>query len=259
MTIRFSTGLRNAQASGIGFQGALNKGYMHIYTGAQPASADAAFGSTLLGIITIGSAPLTKETRATGSVTITGATGGQISAITVGGLNIIPDGVVAAVVGDTAATAVALGEAVNRNAIMEARVAGSVVTLYGRPGTGVITAAVAGTLVTVTATYVAMGSGVTGIATANALILTYPSSGVISKPALSAWSMNGIAVGTAGWFRYYSSDTNDTGQLLTGAPWYSRFDGTCGVGSGDAQLSSLAVTSGSPHTVDVFTMAFTAA
>ena len=73
------------------------------------------------------------------------------------------------------------------------------------------------------------------------------------------WSMTGVAAGTAGWFRLYGSDTLDTGVSLSAAPWYPRMDGSCGVGSGDAQLSSLTVSSGSPHTVDVFTFTVPAA
>lgn len=252
MAVRFSTGARNGLAAGLGFQGMFNKGTIAIYTGAQPATADSAHGSTLLGTISLSSGAVTKETRATGSVTITGATSGTINTITVGGLNIIPDGAVSAVAGDTAGTASALCDAINRNGIMEARVSGSVVTLYGRPGTGVTTAAVTGSLTTVTATYVNMGSGVAGVAPVNGLILSSPSAGVIAKPSTAVWSMSGVAAGTAGWFRFYSSDGGDTGAAISAAPYYCRMDGTCGVGSGDAQLSSLTVSVGSPHTVDVF-------
>lgn len=260
MTIRFSTGARNGQAGASGFLSMFNKGYMGIFTGSQPASADAAHGSTLLGLITVGSGTLTRETRAAGSVTITGATGGTITNITVGGLNIIPDGAVPWVTGDTTSTlASRLADAVNRNGLFEARVAANVVTLYGRPGTGVTTATVAGSLTTVTATYIAMGTAVAGVAPVNGLTLLNPVAGVITK-STEAWSMVGIAAGTAGWFRFFSSDTADSaGALLSAAPWYPRIDGSCGVGTGDAQLSSLAVTIGSPHTVDVFSITFPAA
>ena len=261
MTIRFSTGLRNAQASGLGYQGALNKGYMHIYTGAQPASADAAHGSTLLGVISLNSATLVKETRATGSVALTTGSSGSVNTVTVGGLNIIPDVLGVGVPFNTTLTQTAadLADAINRNGIMEASASALVVTLKGRPGTGVTTAAVVTTVTTLGATTnVNMGSGVAGIAPANGLILAAPALGVISKPTTAVWSMLGAAVGTAGWFRFFSSDTNDSGGLLTAAPWYPRIDGTCGVGSGDAQLSSLAISVSSPHTVDVFTTTFPA-
>ena len=251
MTLRFSTGVRNGLAGGMGFQGMFNRGYMNIYSGSQPTSADAAATGTLLGTITVASGALTKETRATGSITLTGGASGSVNTVTVGGLNIIPDGAVAF---NTSLnqTASDLCDAINRNGIMEASVSSATVTLKGRPGTGVTTAAVSSTLTTITASYVNMGSGVAGVAPVNGLILLPPASGVISKNT-NVWSMAGIAAGTAGWFRLYSSDTADTGALLSAAPWYPRIDGSCGVGSGDAQLSSLTVAVGSPHTVDTFT------
>ncbi len=252
MTIRLSTGARNGLAGPLGFGGMFNQGYMEVYSGSQPASADAAVTGTKLGIITKDAGALTKETRAAGSVTITGAAGGSINSITVGGLNIIPDGAIT-VSGDTTSTLAAkLAVAINRNGIMQATVSGAIVTITGRPGTGVTTAAVAGSLTTVTASYVAMGTAVAGVAPVNGLLLLPPDAGVISKSTY-VWKFIGLAAGTAGWFRYFGSNTNDTGALLTGEPWYPRMDGTCGVGSGDAQLSNLAVSLNSPHTVDTFT------
>ncbi len=258
MTIRLSTGARNGLAGPLGFGGMFNQGYMEVYSGSQPASADAAVTGTKLGIITKDAGALTKETRAAGSVTITGAAGGSINSITVGGLNIIPDGAIT-VSGDTTSTLAAkLAVAINRNGIMQATVSGAIVTITGRPGTGVTTAAVAGSLTTVTASYVAMGTAVTGVAPVNGLLLLPPDAGVISK-STDVWKFIGLAAGTAGWFRYFGSNTNDTGALLTGEPWYPRMDGTCGVGSGDAQLSNLAVSLNSPHTVDTFTFSIPAA
>lgn len=250
MTTRLSTGMRNGLAGTLGFQGMFNKSYAEVYSGLQPASADAAKTGTLLGVVTLDGAALTKETRAVGSVTITGASGGSINSITVGGLNIIPDGAIA-VSGDTNATLAAkLADAINRNGIMEARVSGAVVSIYGRLGTGVTTAAVTGSLTTATASYANMASGAAPV---NGLVWAPPDTGVISKPSTAIWKFTGLAVGTAGWMRLYSSDTADTGGLLTGAPWYPRMDVACGVGSGEAQLSSLSVSVGSPHTVDSWT------
>lgn len=251
MTIRFSTGTRNGIANGLGFGGMFNRGYLNIYSGAQPTSADGAVTGTLLGTVTIASGALTKETRAAGSITLTGGGAGSVNTVTVGGLNIIPDGAVAF---NTSLnqTASDLCDAINRNGMFEASVSAATVTLKGRPGTGVTTAAVTSTLTTITASYVNMGTGVAGVAPVNGLILLPSTAGVISKNT-AVWSMAGVAAGTAGWFRQFSSDTADTGALLSAAPWYPRMDGSCGVGSGDAQLSSLAVSVGSPHTVDVFT------
>ena len=61
-----------------------------------------------------------------------------------------------------------------------------------------------------------------------------------------------LAAGTAGWFRLYSSDTNDSGAIISGAPYYPRVDGSCGVGSGDLQLGTVTIGVGSPNTIDTF-------
>lgn len=259
--MRFSTGTRNGLAGSIGFQSMFNKGYINVYSGTQPTTADAAVTGTLLGTVSSNSGALTKETRAAGTVTITAAAGGSVDTITVGGLNIIPDGAVAATAGDTAATASRLCDAINRNGIMEASVSGAVVTIKGHPGTGVTTAAVSGTLTTVTATYVAMGTATAGVAPVNGLILASPALGVISKPlpAIQVWSFNGLAIGTAGWFRFFSSDSADTGAILTAAPWYPRFDGSIATSGGDMGLSNLSITVGAPNTVDRFTGTYPAA
>jgi len=53
MTIRASTGLRNAMLGDVGLKTALTDGVIRIYTGSQPASADAAVVGTLLMEITL--------------------------------------------------------------------------------------------------------------------------------------------------------------------------------------------------------------
>lgn len=53
MTVRLSTGLRNALAGPTGFAATFNKGVIHIYSGPQPVSADAAVQGTLLGVVTV--------------------------------------------------------------------------------------------------------------------------------------------------------------------------------------------------------------
>lgn len=257
MTTRISTGLRNGVLGGLGLLGMLNKGFIKVFAGTQPLSADMADTSyTLLGTFTTGSGSPTKETRATGTITITGVGVGTINSISVGGLNIIPDGAVSSTASDTTSTlAVKLADAINRNGMFEARVATNVVTIRGRYGSGAITPAITGSLATVTATYGTPMSG--GVNPAYGLILGPAGSllgvetaGVIAKPSDQVWSCNAVADGTAGWYRYYSSDTADTGALLTAAPWYPRIDGSCGVGSGQLQLSTLAFVTGAPVTVD---------
>ena len=53
MTIRTSTGLKNAMLGEVGLKAALADGVIRIYSGAQPASADNAVTGTLLMEITV--------------------------------------------------------------------------------------------------------------------------------------------------------------------------------------------------------------
>jgi len=53
MTIRASTGLKNAMLGTVGLKGATANGVLRIYSGAQPASADAAVIGTLLMEVTL--------------------------------------------------------------------------------------------------------------------------------------------------------------------------------------------------------------
>lgn len=53
MTIKASTGLRDAMLGTVGFQGAFTNGVLEIYSGAQPSNADAAPTGTLLARITL--------------------------------------------------------------------------------------------------------------------------------------------------------------------------------------------------------------
>lgn len=56
MTVRLSTGLRNKMldgGSGGGIKGALDLGFINVYSGAQPATADTAASGTLLGTVSV--------------------------------------------------------------------------------------------------------------------------------------------------------------------------------------------------------------
>lgn len=254
MTIRLSTGARNALALAGGFGGAFNKGSINIYSGTQPATADSAATGTLLGVVTLSSAALTQEVQAVGTVTITGGTTSVLS-VTVGTFNIIPDGAVPynASVSQTASD---LCDAINRNGIYTASVAGAVVTLKPRPGAGAAHNgyAVASTG-SVTATYAAMAGGVAAV---NALSMSSPVAGVVSKPAAAVWSFNGIAAGTAGWFRFVGS-VSDAGAAISAAPYLARIDGSVATSGGDMSLSNIVIAVSSPNTVDTFNVTVPAA
>ena len=245
MTVRLSTGVRNALAAGLGFGAIFNKGSLQIYSGSQPASADAAATGTLLGTVTVGSGALTQETQATGTITVTGASG-SITAVTVGTFDIIPDCDVPYNT-STTQTASDLADAINRNGIYTATSSGAVVTIKPRPGVGAShNAYVVSSTGTLTATYANMSGGVAAV---NGLMFGAPSAGVISKSGV--WSFNGIAAGTAGYFRLIGS-TPDAGALITAAPWLYRMDGSIATSGADLNLSNITIAIGAPNTIDSF-------
>ena len=258
MTIRLSTGLRNAVTGTLGFAGALAKGTIEIYTGTQPASADAAITGTLIGIVTLSSGALTRETQASQTITVAGSSG-SINTVTVGTLNIIPDGAVSFNT-DVNTTASNLCDAINRKGLFTATVSGAVVTVRPRPGAGATYNAVAfaTTVTTLTATVgAATLSG--GVSPVNGLNVASPSSGTVAKPATAVWSFNGIGGGgTAGWFRYKGS-VLDSDALVSGAPYYVRMDGSVAVSGADLNLSNIVVASGAPNTIDSFSATLPAA
>lgn len=251
MTVRLSTGVRNAVGNTLGLLGALNRGSIEIYSGSQPSSADAAATGTLLGRVTISSGTLTKETQASQTITIAG-TSGTIDTVTVSTLNIIPGGAVAFNT-DVSTTAADLAAAINRDGLFTATAAAAVVTVKPRPGAGAAYngAAFATTVTTLTATVgdVTLSGGVAAV---NGLYLVESAAGVVSKPANVVWSFAGITAGTAGWFRFVGSAV-DAGALVSAAPWPCRIDGSIATSGADMNLSNITIVLGAPNTVDSLT------
>lgn len=248
MTVRFSTGTRNALSNSLGFNGAFNNGSIRVYSGAQPATADSAIAGTLLGTVTVSSGALTQETRAVGSVSLDTGAAGSVNTVTVGTFNIIPGGAVP-FNATLAQTASDLCDAINRDGIFTATVVSALVTIRPRPGAGTTfnAATVTATLTTIGASYVSMSGGVAAV---NSLKFTAPVVGVISKLASQIWSFAGVAVGTAGWFRLVGSDADAGGVSTT----LCRVDGSIAVSGADLNLSNLAVAVGAPSTIDSFSL-----
>lgn len=93
---------------------------------------------------------------------------------------------------------------------------------------------------------ITVGSGAfsAGVAT-NGLNLGDASAGVVAKETSEVWSGVGLATGTAGWFRFYAN-AYTTGASTTAV----RFDGACGISTGELRMSSLTVTAGATTTID---------
>ena len=94
---------------------------------------------------------------------------------------------------------------------------------------------------------VTLGSGAFTPGTAtNGLTFAAASGGAASKSGV--WSFNGVAVGTAGWFRL-KGNAADAGALSTVLP---RLDGSIATSGADLNLSNISIAVGAPNTIDSF-------
>lgn len=91
MTVRLSTGLRNALVSTAGFSTAFANGVIEIRSGAQPANADAAPTGTLLGLVTLASGAFTPGSPTNG-LTFGAPAAGVVSKSGTWSFNAIADG-----------------------------------------------------------------------------------------------------------------------------------------------------------------------
>lgn len=154
MAVRFSTRLKNQMHQATLTQ--LADGAIYIYTGAQPANADAAPQGTLLGIVTVGAGAW---------------------------------------------------EAVN-----------------------------------------SLTNGLEFAAAVNA---------VLNKSTSQTWQFTGLAVGTAGWFRFVMGTAADSLQADASAT-YSRIDGRVATTGAEMNLSNLNVVVGAVSTIDSFSLTWPA-
>lgn len=90
------------------------------------------------------------------------------------------------------------------------------------------------------------GAFTPGTAT-NGLTFATASGGAVSKSGV--WSFNGVAAGTAGWFRL-KGNALDNDALSTTLP---RLDGSVATSGADLNLSNIAIAIGAPTTIDTFT------
>lgn len=96
---------------------------------------------------------------------------------------------------------------------------------------------------------VSINAGGTGLTFATS------SGGTITKTLAESWKFTGLADGTAGWFRFYPAAGTPGNTSTTEA----RIDGACAVSGADMDMSNISVTTGSPNTVDTFSLTLPAA
>jgi hypothetical protein len=247
MTMRLSTGMVNFLAKQGSLDTALRGGCIEIFTGAQPASADAAATGTLLARITNNSQALVNEVQAAGTLTLTGGGAGSIDTVTVGGVNVL--GASVPFNGTLAQTAADVASQINRwksSPDYTALSNGNVVTIYASVGAG--TAAnslvVAATATTITTTAVNMSGGV---ASANGLLFDNSVAGVLSKLSTQVWSGLNLAAGVAGWFRQHGALAD--GNALDSTGLVLRIDGAIATSGSEMNLNSTSFAQGATTTL----------
>ena len=80
----------------------------------------------------------------------------------------------------------------------------------------------------------------------NGLTFAAAADGSVSKSGI--WSFNGVAAGTAGWFRF-KGNAADNDLASTVLP---RLDGSIATSGADMNLSNISIAVGAPNTVDSF-------
>jgi len=252
MTIRISTALRNYMLAEGSIKQALQKGKLLIYSGSQPASADYAPTGTLLATITAEGVAHTDEVQATGTITISGTTGG-VSTVTVNSVNIIPGGAVPFNTSLTQ-TAADLAAAINKGLSSPeytATSSGAVVTITAARGVGtgangfVVTGTYTGDM---GGTYANMASGVDAV---SGLQFETSASGTMSKDSTQNWKGDGVTSGVAGWARFVGA-VADSGVADSSATEI-RLDGSIGTSGTDIiMVGSASVASGAVQTIASF-------
>jgi hypothetical protein len=252
MALRLSTALRNFMNRDGSLKRAMHGGVIKIYSGAQPANADAAVTGTLLATITDASLAHTNEVLSAGSVTLTGGAAGSIDTLTVNSVSIID----AAVPFNTSLNQTAADLAAKINSSLStpeysANASGAVVTIKASPGTGTGPNGfvVASTTTTLTKTDANMAGGVAAV---NGLKLGSSLAGVIEKVAGQTWSGVGAAAGTAGWFRFCAA-VADAGGLDSNAE-YIRIDGAISTAGAQINMTNTSISVSATQTVSDFAL-----
>lgn len=250
MTLRISDALRNYTNQHGSVRDGLRNGQIDVYTGSQPATANAAVTGTLLFSVTNNGAARTAEVLATGTVTLNTGASGSVDGITVNSVQLLE----AAVPFNTSLTQTAADVAAAINLGISspeytASSAGAVITIKAKQGTGATPNGyvVASSVTTLTKTDANMASGVTAV---NGLRMGVSAAGVLGKIAADVWQGTGLTPGgTAGWFRFKGSVAD--ADALDSAAAFIRLDGTVGA---EMTLTNTTISTGAVQTVSGFSL-----
>jgi len=245
MALRISTGLRDAQnSSKIGTHAA-------TITGTTIAAVDG--GGSADSLTDSGSGFVTAGFTAGDVVIVKGFTGGAVNLIgpftlvsVVAGTMTVATGSLADDAAGESATITALSNGSLKNIFKD-----GVMDIY--TGTQPATADLTESGTKLASITESSGAFVAG-AVANGLEFQDSSAGVMAKLSTETWSGLGLAIGNAGWFRFYTN-AYDTGASSTAI----RFDGSVAVSGGELNLNALAVIVDLPINVITFTVTMPAA
>lgn len=235
MTLRASTGLRNAILEKNCFKGLFNEGAIYMYSGSQPSSPDTGATGTLLVKITKASVVHvagTKSTRQSDFVKVSNAGGAaDVFTVLINGRSYAHT----AILGDTTSSiAGALAELINEDEEVMA------IPATNTTEKGVfVSARFAGDAYSIQVSF----SGTSGVISTsaqvansryNGLHFLSASGGIIGKESGNAWSGSAIIAGTLGWFRLseYTDTPTDTSTTAI------RLDGSIGTSGADCIMDT---------------------
>lgn len=247
MALRYSDGARSFLAADGSLKDMFQNGKIEIYSGAQPATANAAVTGTLLVTITDASAARTAEVLSTGSVTLTGGAAGSVDTLTVNSVDILGGAVpFNTSLNQTASDVAAQCEARRSTTEYEVSATGAIITITARPGSGTAPNGfvVASTTTTITKTDANMAGGVAAV---NGLKWGSAAAGVIAKLASQTWSGVNAATGTAGYYRMYGSVADAGG--LDSAGTTLREDGAVSTTGAELNMASTSLTATATTTI----------
>ena len=266
MAVYISTALRTGMLTATGMTTAFNDGVIDIYSGSQPASADAAPTGTKLVRITVSSGTYTLGVASSQTLTSNGSDVSNADTVTInskvytfkttmtategevhiGGTAALSGANLVYAINNSGGTAVTdyqIGQA-HGNVVASGPVA-NVITLTSRTtGTGGDTL----TLSKSAATFSVGGATFSGGVNSAGLGFDAAAVGVLSKAAAEVWSGIGLAAGTAGWFRFKGNATDADGISTT----LARLDGSVANSGADMLMANVAVTVSAPVTVDTW-------
>lgn len=232
---------------------ALNECCMKLYTGTEPATADAPATGTLLATITANAATWTGESYAVGSLTL-GGTAGSITQFLVNGTNYLSGLVITfdTSLAKTAALTVGTLNAIGVINTFRFSYADATIIVTALPSylaasynTQVVSGAFSGGLFAASSS--ALAGGVTG---ANGLRFGMAAAGQLSKLSTQVWSGAIVATGTATYFRLITTSA-DTGQADI-YKQYNRVQGNIGTSAAALILPNTTLSTGLLQTITSF-------